>query len=329
MQKPAINQFFRRGIFTALCLFTFDAAGLAGEIYSGLAEKFAPLGKLVVTQFVSAPFPHPARAAGRTRNGEFFSAAGHYSDSTVALFIPNGFRVTDRIDFVVHFHGWSNTVAGTLAQFDLIPQFCRSGKNAILIVPQGPLNAPDSFYGKLEDTNGFKVFMDEAVEKLRTSCGFSERGLQAVSTPITNSALKRPEGRAPKIGNVILSGHSGGYHAMAAIVEQGGMPIQEAWLFDALYGNAENFIAWQKRANGRMVNIYTDHGGTKSESEKLMANCQTNGVRFISLEETNLAAADLQREKIVFIHTDLTHNEVIFRRGEFSLFMKTSGLEER
>ena len=331
MCKPAIcKNTFKRGLVGAW-LIVLSAANFsrAAENFTALEDKFAPLGKLIVTQFVSAPFPHPARAAGHSYHTNFFSAAEHYSDSTVAFFIPKNFRATDKIDFVVHFHGWSNTVAGTLEQFNLVQQFCDSGKNAILIVPEGPHNAPDSFGGKLEDTNGFKIFMGEAMEKLQASGVLSARGLQAASPSTGNLTLKRPEGRAPKIGNVILSGHSGGYHAMSAIVEQGGMPIWEAWLFDALYGNAENFIAWQKRANGRMVNIYTDHGGTKSESEKLMANCQTNGVRFISLEETNLAAADLQREKIVFIHTDLTHNEVIFRRGEFSLFLKTSCLEER
>jgi D-alanyl-D-alanine carboxypeptidase/D-alanyl-D-alanine-endopeptidase (penicillin-binding protein 4) len=274
-----------------------------------LEKKFSALGTLIVTQFISAPFPHPDRANGRTRNGQFYSAKEHYSDSTVAMFIPKGFRATDKIDFVVHFHGWGNTVAGTLEQFNLVQQFCDSGKNAILIIPEGPHNAPDSFGGKLEDTNGFKVFMSEAVEKLRT-CG----------------ALG---GKDFSIGKIILSGHSGGYHVMAGIVDRGGLPITEAWLYDALYGNVENFVAWQKRELGRMVNIYTDHGGTKDESEKLMGFYRTNRVSFVSLEETNSTLKDLAKSKTVFIHTDLTHNEVIFRRGEFAQFLKTSCLKDK
>ena len=284
-------------------------ARFTGRTDEPLEKKFSALGTLVVTQFVSAPFPHPARAEGRTRNGQFYSAAEHYSDSTVAMFIPKNFRVTDKIDFVVHFHGWGNTVAGTLEQYNLVQQFCDSGKNAILIVPEGPHNAPDSFGGKLEDTNGFKIFMTEAVERLRTSGALGKANF--------------------KLGSVILSGHSGGYHVMAAIVDRGRVPIKEAWLFDALYGNTENFVAWQQNEKGRMVNIYTDNGGTKKESENLMAGYQTNRVGFISLEETNHAAADLQKEKIVFIHTDLTHNEVIFRRGEFGQFLRTSCLKDK
>ena len=119
---------------------------------------------------------------------------------------------------------------------------------------------------------------------------------------------------------------------MAAILDHGGMAskIKEAWLFDALYGGTENFVAWQKRENGQMMNIYTDHGGTKDESEKLMASYKANGVSFFSDEETNMPSWLLMLgNKIVFIHTDLTHDETVLRRGEFSQFLKTSGLKDK
>lgn len=296
---------------------------------SALETNFAALGRLIVTQFVAAPFPHPARAEGHKYHDQLYSAAEHYADSTVALFVPKGFRATDTIDFVVHFHGWNNTVAGTLTQYQLVEQFSASGKNAILVVPEGPHNAPDSFGGKLEDTNGFRAFMTEVMGKLQAGGLWSERGLQPASTTIREAGLKRPEGRAPIIGNVIISGHSGGYHVMAGIVARGGVPIKEAWLFDALYGNTENFVAWQKNQNGRLLDIYTDHGGTKEETEKLMADYKTNNVSFVSLEETNGVAQDLPAGKIFFLHTDLTHNEVIFRREEFAQFLKTSCLQDK
>ncbi|MDR3457587.1 MAG: D-alanyl-D-alanine carboxypeptidase/D-alanyl-D-alanine-endopeptidase [Verrucomicrobiae bacterium] len=275
------------------------------------ARTYAALGTLVVTQLVSAPFPHPARAAGLTRKGQHYSAADHYSDSTVAFFIPKGFRVTDQVDFVVHFHGWNHTVAGTLEEYNLLQQFCDSGKNAILIVPEGPHNAPDSFGGKLEDTNGFAVFMAEAVEKLQAS-----------------GVLKKNKF---ELGNIILSGHSGGYHVMAAIVNHGGLPdkIKEAWLFDALYGNTEDFVAWQQAQNSRLVDIYTDHGGTKEETEKLMAAYHAGGTAFQALEETNSTPADLTKARLTFIHTDLTHNESVFRRGEYTQYLQTSCLKNK
>jgi len=284
-------------------------APCAADDFSTIESKFAPLGKLVVTQFVSAPFPHPARAAGHQYHTNFYSAAEHYSNSDVAMFIPKNFRATDKIDCVIHFHGWMNTVATTLTNYQLLEQFSASGKNAILILPEGPHSAPDSFGGKLEDANGFKIFLAEALENLRASGVLGK----------TNFTL----------GNVILSGHSGGYHVMAGIVDCGGLPenVREAWLFDALYGNTENFVAWQKKRNGRLLNIYTDHGGTMGETEKLMADYQTHGVSFTALEETNIVPVDLYKNKIVFIHTDLSHHEVIFRRDEFRMFLQTSCLQ--
>ena len=86
----------------------------------------------------SAPFPHPKRADGHRHNGKFFSAKENYSDSTVAIFIPKGFHETGKIDFEVHFHGWSNHVEDVLDHYRLIEQFVASNRNAVLVVPQGP-----------------------------------------------------------------------------------------------------------------------------------------------------------------------------------------------
>ena len=286
-------------------------AALAGRADDSWQIKYAPLGTLLVTQFVSAPFPHPARAVGHKYHDQFFSAAEHYSNSDVAMFIPKNFRATDKIDFVIHFHGWNHTVSGTLPEYKLIEQFSASGKNAILIVPQGPFNAPDSFGGKLEDTNGFKHFMDEAVEKLRANGALAKTNFE--------------------IGSIILSGHSGGYHVMAAIVDHGGLSgkIKEVWLFDALYGGTENFVEWQKSQNGRLLDIYTDHGGTKEETENLMAFYKTNGISFFASEDADILLEDLMTNKIVFLHTDMVHNDVVAKRQTFEQFLKTSCLKNK
>jgi len=286
-------------------------AHFAGRSVPSPETICAPFGRLILTPFVTAPFPHPARAGGHQYHDQFFSAAEHYADRSVAIFIPNNFRATDRIDFLVHFHGWYNTVAGTLDEFKLVEQLAASGKNAILVVPEGPRNAPDSFGGRLEDTNGFKVFMDEVLEKLRASGALAETNFE--------------------IGSIILSGHSGGYHVMAAILDHGGLSekIRETWLFDALYGNTENFVAWQKAENGRLLDIYTDHGGTKEETENLMASLKTNGVSFFAAEDTNAPPESLRTNDLVFLHTGLIHNDVVAKRGTFGQFLKTSCLENK
>lgn len=297
-----------RGMTAPLAILLATAAPvLAAE---SVEQTYAAHGRLIVTQFVSAPFPHPARAAGHTYKDRLYPAKEHFSDSTVAIFIPKGFRETGRVDFVIHFHGWFNTVAGTLNSFKLVEQLVASGKNAVLVVPEGPHNAPDSFGGKLEDRDGFKNFVAELVTTLRQRAVFKAKDLS--------------------VGRIILSGHSGGYRVIAAILDRGGLPrnADEVWLFDALYAGTDKFLAWSDRQPGRLLNIYTDHGGTKEDSEAMMEQLKKRGTPFLAVEEAAVTNEQLKTNHLIFIHTDLAHNDVVEKRKEFSRFLKTSVLDD-
>jgi hypothetical protein len=271
-----------------------------------LPQRYADYGELIVTPLASAPFPHPKRAEGHKYQGKDFPAKEHYSDSTVAIFIPKGFRETGQVDFIVHFHGWQNNVEGVLKGYRLIEQLSESRRNVVLVVPQGPRNAPDSFGGKLEDADGFKRFMADVVETLRQK-----------------SALKKKDFT---IGQIALSGHSGGYEVISAIVDRGGLTerVREVWLFDALYAQTDKFLAWIDRHQGRFLDIYTEHGGTKTRTEELMATLKQRGTAFFAGKEGEAKPADLQSNKLVFLYTDLPHNDVVNKRQEFCEYLKTS-----
>ncbi len=273
-----------------------------------LAERYAGSGELIVTQLASAPFPHRDRAEGHKYQGRLYPANENYSDSTVAIFIPKGFRETGKIDFVVHFHGWKNHVEGVLGQYKLIEQLVESRRNAVLVVPQGPRDAPDSFGGKLEDADGFKRFMIDVAETLRQK-----------------SSLRKKDFT---LGRIVLAGHSGGYEVISAIVDRGGLTehVSEIWLFDALYAQTQRFLAWIDRKQGRFIDIYTEHGGTKSETEKLMSTLKQRGTPFFAGKETEAKSADLETNRLVFLYTDLPHNDVVHKRQEFREFLKTSCL---
>jgi hypothetical protein len=276
-----------------------------------LAERYASFGQLILTPFASAPFPHPKRAEGHKYHDELYPADKHYADSTVAIFIPRGFRETGKVDFVVHFHGWRNNVADVLQQYKLIEQLVDSRRNAVLVVPQGPYNAPDSFGGKLEDANGFRRFMEEVVDTLRQK-----------------SALRNQRWA---IGQIILSGHSGGYEVISSIVACGGLSdhVREVWLFDALYAQTDKFLSWYNTQHGRLLDIYTEHGGTKGETEQLMGTLIQRGARFISAKESALKVADLEHNRLVFIFADLAHNDVVSKHQTFREFLETSCLRAR
>lgn len=281
----------------------------AASCADSLEQSFAAHGRLIITQFVSAPFPHASRTNGHAYKNAHYPADKHYSDSSVALFIPKSFCETGRVDFIVHFHGWRNTVAGTLDQFKLIEQLTASGRNAVLIVPEGPRDAPDSGGGKLEEPGGFARFMDEAVVTLQQRGMFKQKDWSP--------------------GGIILSGHSGGYRVMSAIVDRGGVTerIKEVWLFDALYAETDKFLAWSDRKQGRLLNIYTDHGGTKDDSEQMMETLKKRGIGFLAAEDKAISTGQLKTNAIVFLHTDLQHNDVVAKRKTFQQFMETSFLE--
>lgn len=272
-------------------------------------QPFYEYGELLRFRLSSAPFPHPRRASGHAYGGRNYPAEKHYSDSSVAAFIPKGFRATGAVDFVVHIHGWWSNIDTVLSRYLLPRQLVESGKNAILIVPEGPRNAPDSFGGKLEDPGGLKIFIDDVADALFRTGSIATR----------------------KIGSVILSGHSGAYHAISYALLQGGMPekIREVYLFDALYGETEKFTHWVGHCNGKMVVIYTDSGGTKDETESLMADLRARGTPFFAADETALIQTDLSKHRLLFLHTDLGHDQVMHHRMQFRTYLKASGLSDR
>ncbi len=288
------------------CLVGFSLAASAAPI----PEVYSNQGQLILIQLVSAPFPHPLRANGREYKGQLFSAKEHYADSTVAIFIPRGFRETGRIDFVVHFHGWKNHVAKVLERYRLIEQVQESRRNAVLVIPQGPYDSPDSFGGKLEDPNGFRRFMDELITTLKDK------------SALTN--------RQPVLGNIILSGHSGGYQVMAAILDHGGLSdrVEEVWLFDALYAQTDRFLAWSEKRHGRLLDLYTERGGTKEETVRLMGIFKQRGVPFYSGKEMEITADQLRQSEPIFLFSDLDHDAVIQGNHAFRRFLDSSRLAE-
>jgi hypothetical protein len=226
----------------------------------------------------------------------------------VVLFVPKGFRAGRTTDFVIHFHGWGNTLTNVLPHYQLIEQFAASRRNAILVVPQGPVNASDSFGGKLEDEGGLKRFLEEAVRALKQ-----------------HDVIK-----SDHIGRIILSGHSGGYGAVSSAVAWGGLSdhVREVWLWDALYGNTERFVVWFDHHKGRFVDLYTEHGGTKEESENLMAALKGNQVPFFASNETNISTSVLRENHLVFLFSALPHDEVMQSHQTFRRFLETSALGE-
>jgi len=267
----------------------------------------AASGSLLLRSFSNAPYPHESRSGGWKSMGRTFTAAKHYSDSTVGLFIPDAFRPEDSVDFVVHFHGHMNHVSQVLEQFDLPAQFAASGVNAVLVVPQGPKDSPDSGCGRLElEPGAFRAMMEEVAGVLYTE-GRSE---------------------SAKIGRIVLSAHSGGYRVTSRVLESGGLTdqITDVLLFDAAYDLLDGFADWCAGGEGRrLVSIFTAH--LAGENTLLMSMLQKRGVEFGVYDESALSPSDVLPRRPHFVFTtELEHNDVVHTRRYFEQWLASSAL---
>jgi hypothetical protein len=297
---------------------TCRAFALAGALASGLAaaqpaqpltERYAGLGTMIVTTSDHSMFPHEKRAKGHTYEGKVYPADVHYADCTVAIFVPKGFRAGDATDLVFYFHGWRNTVDDTLRQFAVAEQLAGSGVNAVLVLPEGPKNAPDSFGGRLEETGVFAGLVSDVLGALEA------RGLAGTTKP----------------GSIVLAGHSGAYRVMAFILARGGLTanVREVYLFDALYGQMEKFARWIDRSPGKLIDIYTAQGGTRDASLDLMDDLRAWEIPFAAVPESAVTPELLKKNRIVFVDSPLAHDDVVAKNGQLRAYLEASSLSRR
>ncbi len=264
-------------------------------------------GQTLLRGFAHAPYPHASRAQGYTYQGKLFDAITHYNDSTVGIFIPSGYQPGETVDYVVHFHGWSNHVASVLDHYALRRQMNASGRSAILLVPQGPKDATDSGGGRLElEPGAFAALIGEVTQYLKQAGKI----------------------HAARIGKIVLSTHSGGYRVTGAILAQGGLAdhITDVLLFDSSYGSLESFADWIAQSpHRRLISLFTDH--LAPENFTLLTLLQKRHIAFHLLLETDLNAVALTPRQAVFLHTlSLPHDEVMQQKDYFALFLQTSAL---
>ena len=274
-----------------------------------LAERYAALGTTIVTTSDHTMFPHPKRANGHVYEGKTYPADAHYSDRTVVIFVPKGFRPGETTDLVFYFHGWRNNVDRTLATFRVAEQLVASGVNAVLVLAEGPKDAPDSFGGRLEETGTFANLVADVLASLK------ERGVIEKARP----------------GSIVLAGHSGAYRVISFILLRGGLTanVREVYLFDALYGQVEKFAWWVEHSQGRLVVIHTPEGGTRAQTLDLLDDFRAWGVPFAEAPESAVTAELLRKNRLVFIESPLAHDDVVAARDQLRTYLETGALGRR
>lgn len=262
--------------------------------------------KLIRFSSSHTSFPDLARAAGHTYDKILYTAAEHYSDSSILVAVPSQIKVGKHIDIIFWFHGWRNNIDSAASNFELIEQFLASHRNAILVLPETTKNAPDSYGGKLEQQNTFKLLLRDIISKLKKQKIIS---------------------RKTKPGNIVLAGHSGAFRVMAYILQNGGEEVKQVVLFDGLYSQVDKYTAWiQADTSHRFINLYTNKGGGTDEvSATMMKGLGEKNIAFINPEEKDTNGTMLKTNQVIFIYSLKEHNDVMNRPDQnFRLFLENS-----
>ena len=252
---------------------------------------------------------------------------------SVLVYLPSGYRPIRPLSVIVYIHGFNNCVTNIVRDaglpcsgsgaannaYSLAAQLEASGKNAILVAPEVRFNQATGDPGNLYKTNGLRALLDETFGLLQSSLG-----------NVTSS----------DIGQLIVASHSGGYQAASGIVTSGGIPTDELWLFDSLYGETPNFDAWVKKdlnsfagnpSARRFADIYTSGGGTLTNSQMMAVRAKSwipadAGV-IIDDRTTSTWTDDVYHHGVLFKLSSLPHDGV--PRYYFERMLSTSILPNK
>lgn len=233
-----------------------------------------PGGDWLIWRSPAAPFPHKDRMNGYTmKNGTLFPYNPHYCDSSITVFVPEWFKETEHgANLIVHFHGHMNDNMGVLEQFKMPQAMIAQKINALLVLPQGPYRAQDSFGGKMEDEGGLKRLVEDVLATMK------KEGVTKTTT----------------LDKLIITAHSGGYRPAAFCLDRGGLNdhITNVFLFDAFYGQHDFYRAWLEKYKGHLSGAYTDHLGEEHTT----------------FEQATTGEA---RSRLSFTKTSVDHNAVV------------------
>jgi hypothetical protein len=283
---------------------------LAGVFFPGIvvrAQKDQGYQVLRMTSSYTC-FPDTGRAKGWLDGDSIYRmVGGHYDDSSVLLVIPPHLKRDRKVDLIFWFHGWHNNIDTALQFYGLARQFAAANCDAVLVMPEAAKNAADSYGGKLKQKGDFRSLVGDVIEELK----------QYGVVPGDAAA-----------GHIALGCHSGGYSAVADILANGQMPVDEVFLFDALYGRVPVFLEWIKAdKRHHFVHWFTNHGGGTDEvSDTLMSQLVADHVDYLLTEEAFVKPGLVRNNRILFIHSPREHNVIINDPDEFRLLLENSSV---
>ena len=273
-------------------------------VLTGIAQEAKNYQAFHFTSAFTA-FPDTGRARGHLYDSAMYTTAEHYMDSSVLLIIPKQLEAGKSVDLVFWFHGWRNNIDTAAEFYALTRQFIASKRNAVLVLAETAKNSPDSYGGKLEQPGMFRKLTDDVVDKMK------KKGFVKEKT---------------KAGNIVLAGHSGAFRVIAYILQNGEVPVQEVFLFDALYSQVDKFLDWIYQAPAHhFIHWYTNQGGGTDEmSDSMMLQLGNHHTHFLLTEELAIKPKTIRDNNILFVHSLREHNVIINDPDDFQLLLENS-----
>lgn len=241
-------------------------------------------GSYAVLELPSAPFP---------------DGKANYDDASVLISLSDGYADNGEFGVVTHLHGHNATLMDVVEVQYLREQFAISGRNAVMIVPQGPEEAADSDFGKLDLAHGL-----------------SDLALDVQAVLYRDGLVVRPVA-----GPVALTSHSGGYSAVANMLQVGGLEIGAVHLFDSLYGY-ESVYADYALSGGVFRSVYTSGGGTDDNNRALSEDLSAEGVDV----GTEFGDAALSEGRLTIGFSAASHGDCVSEDRAFARWLAASEL---
>jgi hypothetical protein len=203
-----------------------------------------------------------------------FPGSGH---PDAIAYVPPDYSGAATVDLVIFVHGWRGCAeviindeeapchpGGEVTHaYHLADALASSGKDAVLLVLEGPYDQCSVDDGALVQQGRFAALVGEALGAL------------------TKAAGDPPDAPPLALGQIQLVAHSGAVKAVADILDHGGLDdhLAEVDLLDTLYGSADSFARWfdtQALAAAadaiprrRVVVLYTNDSGAEGLSRQL------------------------------------------------------------
>ncbi len=178
---------------------------------------------------------------------------------------------SDENEIVIYIHGYWEDVDQVWREHNLTSQFAVSGRRALFLVPEAPMDNSDSVQW---------THLDDLLQSVR------QTGLDVPNGPVT------------------VVGHSGAYRTIASWLSTGsGSKLKQIILLDALYAQDDLFAEYARKGQLIMVGAQTD-----ARSRRFM-RAFPKAPKFEELPET--FEENVLKAPLVYIATRRGHREIV------------------